>query len=76
MMRKRLQKLGTSRALVVTKDMMNLMGVAPDDEVEVRMLGPVMVVSKTGLDARELEIAATLARIMDEDAELLIRLAE
>ncbi|MEX2501468.1 MAG: hypothetical protein WD336_03750 [Trueperaceae bacterium] len=76
-MRKRLQKIGTSRALVVTKDMMGLMGVEGDEnEVDVHMVGPVLVVTKPGLSAEEMRIAAALMRVMDEDAELLERLAE
>lgn len=75
-MRKKLQKVGTSKALIVTKEMLGMMGVEDGSEVEVQMLGPLMLVRRPDMDPKELEIALAFARVTAEDAEILRRLTE
>ena len=77
-MKKSLSRLGSSKALIVSKDMLNLMGVDDPDTArfEVQLFGRVMVVTPEGVSARERRIALETARMFDEDDEVLSRLAE
>jgi phenylalanyl-tRNA synthetase beta subunit len=77
-MKKSLSQTGTSKALIMSKDMLGLMGLADQDapQLEVHFYGRVMVVTPEGASERERRIALETARMFDEDREVLMRLAQ
>ena len=52
-MRKKLTRVGNSQALLLSKEVLGLLDVPEEGEVEVQVLGNVMLVSPAGLDKNE-----------------------
>ncbi|HAL30044.1 MAG TPA: AbrB family transcriptional regulator [Coriobacteriia bacterium] len=76
-MRKKLVKHGNSRALVIDKAILELLNLGDDEEVIVSTDGHSLTVTPAGeADERRARIRAISERVMDENAELLRRLAE
>ena len=74
-MRKKLTRVGNSQALLLSKEVLELLDVPEEGEVEVQVLGNVMFVSPTGLDESELRAALAFATSLKGDAKVYERLA-
>ncbi len=73
-MRKKLTRVGNSQALLLREEVLGLLDISEEGEVEVQVLGNVMLVSSTGLDDNELRAALAFALSLKEDAEVHHRL--
>ena len=74
-MRKKLTRVGNSQALLLSKEVLGLLDIPEEGEVEVQVLGNVMLVSSVGLDEDELRAALAFTSSLKEDAEVHRRLA-
>ena len=74
-MRKKLTRVGNSQALLLSKEVLGLLDIPEEGDVEVQILGNVMLVSPAGLDENELRAALAFASSLKEDAEVYRRLA-
>ncbi len=74
-MRKKLTRVGNSQALLLSKEVLGLLNIPEEGEVEVQVLGNVMLVSPTGLDENELRAALAFAASLKGDAKVYERLA-
>ena len=74
-MRKKLTRVGNSQALLLSKEVLGLLDIPEEGEVEVQVLGNVMLVSSVGLDEDELRAALAFTSSLKEDAEVCRRLA-
>ena len=72
-MRIKLIRVGNSQALLLSKEVLELLGVT--EEVEVQILGNIMLVSSVEPDKNELRAALAFASSLKEDAEVYRRLA-
>lgn len=76
-MRKKLVKHGNSRALVIDKAILELLNLGDDEEVIVSTDGHSLTVTPVAdVDERRARIQAISERLMDENADLLQRLAQ
>lgn len=75
-MRKTLTKVGTSRGLVMTKDMMGLMGIDENAQLDIQFYGKVMIVTPEGAGERERRMALAMSELFSEHDGLMRRLAE
>ena len=74
-MRKKLTRVGNSQALLLSREVLGLLDIAEEDDVEVQILGNVMLVSSAGLDDGERRAALAFASSLKEDEEVYRRLA-
>ena len=76
-MRKKLVKHGNSRALVIDKAILELLKIDDETELELSTDGRSLAITPVGeADERRERIRAISERVMDENAELLRRLAQ
>jgi antitoxin MazE len=76
-MRKKLVRHGNSRALVIDKTMLDVLGVGEDDEVSVTITDRHLLIAPAHeAEERQRRIVEIADRIMDENDELFRRLAE
>jgi antitoxin MazE len=76
-MRKKLVRHGNSRALVIDRTLMELLGLRDEDEVEITVHGQEIRVAPVGdADARRAHLEDLSESIMDERDGLFRRLAE
>ena len=73
-MRTKLTRVGNSRALLLSEEVLGLLDIPEGEEVEVQILGSVMLVSSAGLDTNEFRAAFAFASSLKEDAEVYRRL--
>jgi antitoxin component of MazEF toxin-antitoxin module len=66
---------GNSAALPLSRDMLELLGVQPGDAVRVRFEGQRMIVTPARRVIADAEFDAAMDRVIDENAEVLQRLA-
>ncbi len=75
-MRKRLVKHGNSRALVIDKAILELLNLGDDEEVIISTDGRSLTITPAAeVDERRARLQAISERIMDENDDLLRRLA-
>jgi len=74
-MRKKLSRVGNSQALLLSKEMLGLLDIPEEGDVEVQVLGNVMLVGSADLSEEELRVALAFAASLKEDAEVYRRLA-
>ena len=73
-MRKKLTRVGNSQALLLSEEVLELLGVPEEGEVEVQILGGVMLVNSAELSKNELRASLASASSLEEDAEVYRRL--
>jgi hypothetical protein len=74
--RKKLQDSGLTKALPIDEEMLARLGAIGESELEVEILGKVMIVSRPDLEPRDLKFALALMELVQEEDGLLRRLAE
>ena len=75
MLRRKITTSGNSAALVLSQDLLGLMGVKVGDDVEIEVAGRTLVVKPID-EARRKEIfKKSLEKVLDENREVLERLA-
>lgn len=74
-MEKTVVRRGNSAALPLSRDMLELLGVQPGDAVRVRFEGQRMIVTPARRVISDADFDAAMDRIIDENAEVLQRLA-
>lgn len=75
-MLKRLTKVGDAHAVMLSQEMLELLGVQGGGEVEVQVLGKVLTLHAPGLENAEVRAAMAFGAVLAEDQELLVRLAD
>ncbi len=75
-MDKTIVKRGNSAALPMSRDMLDLLGVHVGDAVRIRFEGQRMIVTPTTRLATDAEFDEALSTVLDENAEVLTKLAE
>ena len=73
-MRTKLIRVGNSRALLLSKEVLERLNIPEGGEIEVQILGNVMLVSSAGLNENELRAVLAFASSLKEDAEVYRRL--
>jgi antitoxin component of MazEF toxin-antitoxin module len=74
-MEKTVVRRGNGAALPLTRDMLDLLGVRPGDAVRIRFEGQRMIVTPARRVATDAEFDAAMEAVIDENAEVLARLA-
>ncbi len=75
MLRKKIATIGNSAALVLSKDMLALMGVEVGDEVEISMVDQLMVVRPVPTAAKKRKTEKAIDEVFRRRHELFKRLA-
>jgi antitoxin component of MazEF toxin-antitoxin module len=75
-MEKTVVRRGNGAALPLTRDMLDLLGVRPGDAVRIRFEGQRMIVSPAPRAATDADFDAAMDAVIDENAEVLARLAQ
>lgn len=75
-MEKKVVKRGNGAAIPMTRDMLDLLGVEEGDAVRVRFEGRRMIVTPATRVAADTEFDAAMKDVLDENAEVLAKLAE
>lgn len=76
MLRRKISTTGNSAALVLSQDILGLMGIKVGDEVEVELVDRTLVVRPIGESARATQVAQAIQRIVTRRRGLMERLAE
>jgi len=74
-MRRRITTSGNSAALILSQDLLGLMGVAPGDEVDVSLVDRTLVVRPLTEVERSAKVQKAVDEVFRRDAGLLKRLA-
>jgi antitoxin component of MazEF toxin-antitoxin module len=74
--RRRITTSGNSAALILSQDLLGLMGVGAGDEVEVSLIDRTLVVRPLGEAERAAKVENAIDEVFRRDAGLLKRLAE
>ena len=75
-MRRRISTTGNSAALVLSQDLLGLMGIAVGDEVDVSLVDRTLVVRSLTEAERSAKVQSAMNEVFRRDAGLLRRLAE
>jgi putative addiction module antidote len=75
-MRRRITTSGNSAALILSQDLLGLMGVSPGDEVDVSLVDRTLVVRPITEAERSAKVQQAMDEVFRRDAGLLRRLAE
>ena len=75
-MRRRISTSGNSAALVLSQDLLGLMGVGVGDEVDVALVDRTLVVRPLPEVERSVKVQAAIDEVFRRDAGLLRRLGE
>jgi antitoxin component of MazEF toxin-antitoxin module len=75
-MRRRISTSGNSAALVLSQDILGLMGVGAGDEVDVSLIDRTLVVRPISEAERSAKVQGAIDEVFRRDAGLLQRLAE
>ncbi|HEX9890878.1 MAG TPA: hypothetical protein VGB28_02300 [Actinomycetota bacterium] len=75
-MRRRLSKIGNSWGLILSKELLDLLGVEGGSEVEVELAGNTLVVTAPELEQVDIEAGLAYIASKRERAEAYRRLAE
>lgn len=76
MLRRKITTSGNSAALVLSQDLLGLMGVKPGDEVEVQVVGRTLVVRPADVSERDAKFAEALEYTLRTQHDALARLAK
>lgn len=76
MLRRKISTTGNSAALVLSQDILGLMGVSVGDEVEVQLVDRTLIVRPLDESVREAKVAGAIVRIVTRRRALMERLAE
>lgn len=76
MIRKRIASAGNSAAILLSQDLLGLMGVAIGDEVELRLVDRSLLVRPLAESERKARVRTAMDRVFSEHAGLLRRLAQ
>jgi len=76
MIRKRITTLGNSAAIILSRDLLDLMEIKVGDEVELSLVGRSLVVRPVPETGRKKKVREAVKKVLREDAELLRRLAQ
>ncbi|TVR89006.1 MAG: hypothetical protein EA416_12925 [Trueperaceae bacterium] len=74
-MEKKVVRRGNGAALPLTRDMLDLLGVRPGDDVRIRFEGQRMIVTPALRVVSNADFDAAIDTVIDENAEVLERLA-
>lgn len=74
-MRRRITTSGNSAALILSQDLLGLMGIGAGDEVDVSLVDRTLVVRPLSETERSAKIQAAIETVFQRDAGLLRRLA-
>ena len=75
LMRRRITTSGNSAALILSQDLLGLMGVGAGDEVDVSLVDRTLVVRPLGEAERAAKVESAIDEVFRRDASLLKRLA-
>jgi len=75
MLRRKITTSGNSAALVLSQDLLGLMGVKAGDEVELQVVGRTLVVRPSDGPAMDAEVAVAFEKVLKERHGLFERLA-
>jgi antitoxin component of MazEF toxin-antitoxin module len=75
-LRRKIARSGNSAALLLSQDLLGMMGVAAGDEVEVQLLDRTLVVRPVGEAARARRVADAVDDVIARRKRLMGRLAE
>ncbi len=75
-MKKKLTRIGNSWGLLLSRELLELVGLEPGGEVEVRAVGNTLVLTAPGADPRELRAALAYLSSKEERAELYRDMAD
>ena len=75
-MRRRITTSGNSAALILSQDLLGLMGVSPGDEVDVSLVDRTLVVRPITEAERSAKVQQAMDEVFRRDTGLLRRLAE
>lgn len=75
-MRRRITTAGNSAALVLSQDLLGLMGIAVGDEVDVSLVDRTLVVRPVGEAERQEAFGRAVEQVLRDRRRLLMRLAE
>ena len=75
-MRKKLTRIGNSWGLVLPKEVLELLGLAPGGEVELQVVGNTLIVTGPEVDPEEIEAALAYLRSRNERERLYKKLAD
>ena len=75
-LRRKISTTGNSAALVLSQDILGLMGIQVGDEVEVQLVDRTLIVRPVGENTRDAQVANAIERIVRRRAGLMERLAE
>jgi antitoxin component of MazEF toxin-antitoxin module len=75
-MRRRITTSGNSAALVLSQDLLGLMGVGAGDEVDVSLVDRTLIVRPISETERSAKVQGAIDEVFRRDAGLLRRLAE
>ena len=76
MVRRRIAKIGNSWGLILSREILDLLGVEGGSEVEVEVAGNTLVVTAADVDRSEVEASLAYLVSRRERAEVYRRLAE
>jgi antitoxin component of MazEF toxin-antitoxin module len=76
MLRRKITTSGNSAALVLSQDLLGLMGVKVGDDVEVQVVGRTLVVRPTDVSDRDAKFAEALEFTLRTQHDVLARLAK
>ena len=75
-MKRRISTSGNSAALVLSQDVLGLMGIAVGDEVDISLVDRTLVVRPVSEEVREQRVAEAVDQVFSRRRSLLRRLAE
>jgi antitoxin component of MazEF toxin-antitoxin module len=75
-MRRRITTSGNSAALILSQDLLGLMGIGAGDEVDVSLIDRTLVVRPVSEAERSAKVQSAIEEVFRRDAGLLRRLAE
>jgi antitoxin component of MazEF toxin-antitoxin module len=75
-MEKTVVRRGNGAAIPLTRDMLDLLGVRPGDTVRIRFEGQRMIVTPSHRVATDADFDAVMETVIDENSEVLERLAQ
>jgi antitoxin component of MazEF toxin-antitoxin module len=75
-MRRRITTSGNSAALVLSQDLLGLMGIGTGDEVDISLVDRTLVVRPVSAAERSAKVQKAIDEVFRRDAGLLRRLAE
>ena len=76
MIRKRITTQGNSAAVLLSRDLLDLMDIKVGDEVELTLVGRSLVVRPVAEVERKQKVKSAIKKVITEDAGLLKRLAK